>query len=137
MSAIFQFEHLAFYLIELCLVEYEALDYKPSMLCASAIYVARCTMQINPPWTSLLAKHARYEESQIRFVFYGLSYWKFWSKDLFNINSIIGLCRKCAEMIVKFHRAAKKSVLKVSYVKYAKLDYCRVATMKPLDRLPV
>ncbi|KAL0443123.1 UNVERIFIED_CONTAM: putative cyclin-B3-1 [Sesamum latifolium] len=61
-----KFEHLAFYLIELCLVEHEALNYKPSMLCASAIYVARCTMHMTPPWTPLLAKHARYGESQIR-----------------------------------------------------------------------
>lgn len=64
----YQFERLAFYLIELCLVEHEALNYKPSMLCASAIYIARCTMQLTPRWTPLLAKHSRYEESQIRFV---------------------------------------------------------------------
>ncbi|KAL0363061.1 UNVERIFIED_CONTAM: 2-dehydro-3-deoxyphosphooctonate aldolase [Sesamum calycinum] len=104
-----KFEHLAFYLIELCLVEYEALNYKPSMLCASAIYVARCTMHMTPPWTPLLAKHARYEESQIR---------------------------SCAEMILKFHRAAKTTLLKVTFEKYMKLDYSRVATIKPLDRLP-
>ncbi|KAI3456658.1 hypothetical protein Pfo_013321 [Paulownia fortunei] len=104
-----KFEHLAFYLIELCLVEYEALNYKPSMLCASAIYVARCTMQMTPPWTPLLAKHARYEESQIR---------------------------GCAEMILKFQKAAKTTLLKVTYEKYTKLDHCRVATIKPLDRLP-
>ncbi|KAL3643122.1 hypothetical protein CASFOL_013937 [Castilleja foliolosa] len=103
------FEHLAFYLIELCLVEYEALNYKPSMLCASAIYLARCTMRMTLPWTPLLAKHARYEESQIR---------------------------GCANMILKFHKAAKTSLLKVSYEKYSKVDYSRVATIKPLDRLP-
>lgn len=62
-----QLEHLAFYLIELCLVEYEALKYKPSLLCASAIYLARCTLQRAPAWTPLLHKHARYEESQIRY----------------------------------------------------------------------
>ncbi|KAH9646250.1 2-dehydro-3-deoxyphosphooctonate aldolase 1 [Citrus sinensis] len=39
-------EHLAFYLIELSLVQYEALKFKPSLLCASAIYVARCTLQM-------------------------------------------------------------------------------------------
>ncbi|THG10438.1 hypothetical protein TEA_003236 [Camellia sinensis var. sinensis] len=36
-----ELEHLAFYLIEQCLVEYEALKFKSSLLCASAIYVAR------------------------------------------------------------------------------------------------
>lgn len=68
---LFQLEHLAFYLIELCLVEYEALNYKPSMLCASAIYLARCTMKMTPTWTPLLEKHTRYEEPQLRFTFFG------------------------------------------------------------------
>lgn len=63
-----QFEHLAFYLIELSLVEYEAVDFKPSLLCASAIYLARCTLQMTPAWTPLLGKHAQYEESQMRYL---------------------------------------------------------------------
>ncbi|KAL1556028.1 putative cyclin-B3-1 isoform X4 [Salvia divinorum] len=105
-----KFERFAFYLIELCLVEYEALNYKPSMLCASAIYVSRCTMQLTPRWTPLLAAHTRYQESQIR---------------------------GCSEMILKFHRAAKTSVLRVTYEKYANLDRSKVAaSIKPLDRLP-
>ncbi|KAL6567615.1 hypothetical protein OROGR_001283 [Orobanche gracilis] len=104
-----KFEHLAFYLIELCLVEHEALNYKASLLCASAIYVARCTMHMAQPWTPLLAKHARYEEYQIR---------------------------DCAKMILKFQKAAKTSLLKVTYEKYMKLDYSRVATIKPVDKLP-
>ncbi|BBN67292.1 cyclin b3 [Prunus dulcis] len=54
-------EHLAFYLIELCLVEYEASRFKPSLLCAAALYVARCTLQITAAWTPLLCKHARYD----------------------------------------------------------------------------
>lgn len=64
-----QLEHMAFFLVDLCLVEYEALAFKPSLLCASALYVARCTLQITPPWTPLLHKHARYDVSQIRHLF--------------------------------------------------------------------
>ncbi|KAI9112805.1 hypothetical protein K1719_016122 [Acacia pycnantha] len=45
-------EHLAFFLIELCLVEYEALACKSSLLCASAIYVARC----NPTMVSVASE---------------------------------------------------------------------------------
>ncbi|KAI8010732.1 putative cyclin-B3-1 [Camellia lanceoleosa] len=102
-------EHLAFYLIELCLVEYEALKFKSSLLCASAIYVARCTLQKTPGWTPLLANHARYEESQIR---------------------------DCAEMVLKLHKAAKTARLNVTFEKYTRLDYSGVATIKPLNRLP-
>ncbi|XWS10563.1 hypothetical protein CRYUN_Cryun38cG0006400 [Craigia yunnanensis] len=98
-------EHLAFYLIELCLVEYEALKFKPSLLCASAIYVARCTLQMIPSWTPLLCKHARYDV-------------------------------ECAEMILRFQRAARSGQLKVTYEKYMSDDLSGVAAIKPLDRLP-
>ncbi|CAL5335367.1 unnamed protein product [Camellia sinensis] len=94
---------------EQCLVEYEALKFKSSLLCASAIYVARCTLQKTPGWTPLLANHARYEESQIR---------------------------DCAEMVLKLHKAAKTARLNVTFEKYTRLDYSGVATIKPLNRLP-
>uniref|UniRef100_A0A803N5J4 B-like cyclin n=1 Tax=Chenopodium quinoa TaxID=63459 RepID=A0A803N5J4_CHEQI len=59
-------ERLSFYLIELCLVEYETLRFRPSLLCAAAVYVARCTLYEIPGWTSLLGKHTHHEEHQIR-----------------------------------------------------------------------
>ncbi|KAI3769003.1 hypothetical protein L6452_00099 [Arctium lappa] len=104
-----KFENLAYFLIELCLVEYDALHFKPSLLCASAIYVARCTLHLTPAWTPLLCKHSHYEEFHIR---------------------------DCAEMILRFHQAARTSMLKVTYEKYMGADNCRVATIRPLDRLP-
>ncbi|KAM3302743.1 putative cyclin-B3-1 isoform X1 [Capsicum chacoense] len=104
-----KFEHLAFYLIELCLVEYEALNYKPSMLCASAIYVARRTMQMAPAWTPLLEMHARYQESQLR---------------------------HCAAMILRFHKAAPTALLKVTHEKYMCSSNSKVASIRPLESLP-
>ncbi|KAE9592814.1 putative cyclin [Lupinus albus] len=103
-------EHMAFFLIDLCLVEYEALAFKPSLLCASALYVARCTMQITPPWTPLLHKHARYGVSQIR---------------------------DCAEMIMKFHKAAGLGKLAVTHEKYSRPELSGVAAVKPLAKLPL
>ncbi|KAM5586865.1 putative cyclin-B3-1 [Rosa sericea] len=103
-------EHLAFYLIELCLVEYEPIMVKPSLLCAAAICVARCTLHITPAWTPLLCKHARYEVSQIR---------------------------DCAEMILRFQKAAGVGKLKVTYEKYMRSDLSRVAAIEPLERLPL
>ncbi|KAL0009463.1 hypothetical protein SO802_010965 [Lithocarpus litseifolius] len=103
-------EHLAFYLIELCLVEHESLKFKPSLLCASALYVARCTLHMTPAWTPLLCKHARYEESQLR---------------------------DCAQMIIRSHKAAGKGQLRVSYEKYMRPDLSGAAAIKPLDRLPL
>ncbi|KAF9674479.1 hypothetical protein SADUNF_Sadunf10G0131500 [Salix dunnii] len=103
-------EHLAFYLIELCLVEYKALKFKPSMLCASAIYVARSTLQISPAWTPLLTRHAHYQVSQIR---------------------------DCAEMILRIQKAARTSQLRVTYEKYMRPDLSGVAAIKPLNELPL
>ncbi|KAI5332553.1 hypothetical protein L3X38_022682 [Prunus dulcis] len=103
-------EHLAFYLIELCLVEYEASRFKPSLLCAAALYVARCTLQITPAWTPLLCKHARYDVSQIR---------------------------DSAEMILKVQKVARVGRLKVTYEKYMRPDLSGVAAIKPLERLPL
>ncbi|GMI94622.1 cyclin b3;1 [Hibiscus trionum] len=104
-----KFEHLAFYLIELCLVEYEALKFKPSLLCASALYLARCTLQLSPPWTLLLCRHTRYDVSEIR---------------------------HCAEMILRFQRAADSGQLKVTFEKYTSKDRSGVAAITPLDGLP-
>ncbi|KAG6758098.1 hypothetical protein POTOM_038434 [Populus tomentosa] len=103
-------EHLAFYLIELCLIEYKALKFKPSMLCASAIYVARCTLQVSPAWTPLLTRHTHYQVSQIR---------------------------DCAEMILRFQKAARTSQLRVTYEKYMRPDLSGVAAIKPLNELPL
>ncbi|XP_071730302.1 uncharacterized protein [Rutidosis leptorrhynchoides] len=103
------FENLAFYLIELCLVEYDALHFKPSLLCASAIYVARCTLNLTPAWTPLLCKHSHYREFQIR---------------------------DCADMILRFHKAAKTAPLRVTYDKFMSRDKCEVASIKPLNKLP-
>ncbi|XP_057949034.1 putative cyclin-B3-1 isoform X2 [Malania oleifera] len=103
-----KFEHLAFYLVELSLMEYEALKFKPSLLCASAIYVARCTLQMTPAWTPLLGRHARYDESQIR---------------------------NCAKMILRFHKVARAGLLKVIYEKYLRPELSGVAGIKPLDSL--
>ncbi|XP_038887576.1 putative cyclin-B3-1 [Benincasa hispida] len=105
-----QLEHLSFYLIELALVEYEALSFRPSLLCASALYVARSTLRISPSWTTLLNKHTRYDASQIR---------------------------ECAEMILKFHQSAQLGQLKVTYEKYMKPNFNGVAAVKPLDKLPL
>ncbi|GAV84561.1 Cyclin_N domain-containing protein/Cyclin_C domain-containing protein, partial [Cephalotus follicularis] len=101
-------EHLAFYLIVLCLVEYEALKFESSMLCASALYIARCTMQITSAWT-LLHGHARYDVPQFR---------------------------DCAVMILRFQKIARSGQLKVTYEKYMGPALSGVAAIKPLDRLP-
>ncbi|XP_061985419.1 putative cyclin-B3-1 isoform X3 [Populus nigra] len=128
-------EHLAFYLIELCLVEHKALKFKPSMLCASAIYVARSTLQMAPAWTPLLARHAHYQVSQIRYYLLRLIS----ISGYFSTKLIIKLdyYRDCAEMILRFQKAARTSQLRVTYEKYMRPDLSGVAAIKTLSELPL
>ncbi|KAG9447590.1 hypothetical protein H6P81_013718 [Aristolochia fimbriata] len=103
-------KHLAFYLIELCLVQSEALKFKASLLCASAIYVARCNLQLTPRWTGLLVQHTHYEESHLK---------------------------ACAGMILGFQRIARKDQLRVIYEKYLVPERDGVAKIKPIAALPI
>ncbi|CAN6453783.1 unnamed protein product [Victoria cruziana] len=104
-----ELEHFSFYLVELCQIAYEALEFKASLLCASAIYLARCTLEISPAWTTLLEKHTHYEEMDLR---------------------------PCAEMILKFQKCASAGELTVSYEKYLSSKCSGVAGIKPINRLP-
>ncbi|CAN7099049.1 unnamed protein product [Brassica rapa subsp. narinosa] len=58
-------EVLSFFIIELCLVEYEMLEYTPSKLAASAIYTARCTLDGFEEWSKTCEFHTGYKEEQL------------------------------------------------------------------------
>ncbi|PIN17229.1 Cyclin B [Handroanthus impetiginosus] len=58
-------ELLSFFLIELCLVEYEMLKYPPSMLAAAAIYTAQSTIYGVGQWSKTCEWHTGYSEDQL------------------------------------------------------------------------
>ncbi|KAF2589319.1 hypothetical protein F2Q70_00040266 [Brassica cretica] len=58
-------EVLSFFIIELCLVEYEMLEYTPSKLAASAIYTARCTLIGFEEWSKTCEFHTGYKEEEL------------------------------------------------------------------------
>lgn len=60
-----QMELLSFYLIELCLVEYEMLKFNPSLLSAAAIYTAQCTLNGFKHWNKTSEWHTGYTEDQL------------------------------------------------------------------------
>ncbi|KAK4747545.1 hypothetical protein SAY87_014131 [Trapa incisa] len=131
-------EHLSFYLIELCLVEYKALEFKSSLLCASAIYLARLTLQISPTWTPLLVKHARYEVPDMRqpaFLSSDTSF-VYYSPLMAITDRGFTYSRDCAEMILGFHKSAGKGQLKVTHEKYAGSNLSSAAMILPLETLP-
>ncbi|KAJ0265381.1 Cyclin-B2-2 [Hirschfeldia incana] len=58
-------EMLASFLIELALVEYEMLRFQPSLLAATAVYTAQCTIGGFRHWSSTCEFHSHYSEDQL------------------------------------------------------------------------
>ncbi|RZC71093.1 hypothetical protein C5167_034257 [Papaver somniferum] len=60
-----EMENMAFFLTELGLLHYGMLKFCPSMLAASAVYAARCTLNKTPNWDETLNFHTGYSEPQL------------------------------------------------------------------------
>ncbi|MED6133791.1 G2/mitotic-specific cyclin-1 [Stylosanthes scabra] len=58
-------ELLAFFLIELSLVEYEMLKFSPSLLAAAAVYTAQCTIFGFKQWSRTCEWHTNYTQEQL------------------------------------------------------------------------
>ncbi|CAN6465871.1 unnamed protein product [Victoria cruziana] len=86
-----ELEMVAFYLIELCLVEYQMLKFPPSMLSAAAVHAAKSLLRQLPLWNKTLAFHSTYTEERIQ---------------------------ECAKLMEEFHRNANVGKLTAVYRKY-------------------
>lgn len=62
-----QMNMLAFYFVELCIVDYAMLGFPPSMLAASAVFLARNTLKSGEDarWNATLRWHSGYKEAQL------------------------------------------------------------------------
>ncbi|VFQ88209.1 unnamed protein product [Cuscuta campestris] len=58
-------ELLSFFLVELCLVEYEMLRFPPSFLAAAAVYSAQCTLYGVAQWSKTCEWHTGYTEDEL------------------------------------------------------------------------
>ncbi|KAJ4879562.1 Cyclin-B2-3 [Raphanus sativus] len=97
-------EVLSFFIIELCLVEYEMLEYTPSMLAASAIYTARCTLNGFEEWSKTCEFHTGYTEEELL---------------------------ACARKMVGFHRKAGTGKLTGVHRKYNTSKFSYAARTEP------
>lgn len=60
--------NMTFFYAELGLVNYTTIvQYSPSMLSASAVYAARCTLKRSPLWTETLKHHTGYSEDELMY----------------------------------------------------------------------
>ncbi|KAM0869497.1 hypothetical protein ACQ4PT_040637 [Festuca glaucescens] len=56
---------VSFFMLELCLVEYQMLKYRPSLLAAAAVYTAQRAISRCWQWTKVCEMHSRYTRDQL------------------------------------------------------------------------
>ncbi|XP_027069818.1 G2/mitotic-specific cyclin S13-7 [Coffea arabica] len=101
-------ENMVYFLAELALMNYATIIYCPSMIAASAVYAARCTLNKSPLWDETLKFHTGFSETQIL---------------------------DCAKLLVSYHSVAAEHRLKVIYRKYSNTERGAVALLPPAKSL--
>ncbi|KAI3465444.1 hypothetical protein Pfo_022107 [Paulownia fortunei] len=97
-------ELLSFFIIELCLVEYEMLRFPPSLLAAAAIFTAQCTLSGCKQWSKTSERHTNYSQDQLL---------------------------ECAKLMVTFHQKAGTGKLTGAHKKYSTSKYGYAAKAEP------
>lgn len=97
-------EHLAFFLMELCLVEYEMLKFPPSLLAAATVYTAHCALYGFSQWNQTCEFHSTYSEDNLL---------------------------ECSRLIVGYHERARTGKLTAVYRKYNTSKFGFAATCEP------
>ncbi|KAJ9180954.1 hypothetical protein P3X46_009135 [Hevea brasiliensis] len=87
-----EMENMVYFLTELGIMHYDTIMFCPSMVAASAVYAARCTLSKCPVWTETLKLHTGFSESQL--------------KD-------------CAGLLVYLHSKAAENKLQTVHKKYS------------------
>lgn len=97
-------ELLSFFMIELCLVEYEMLKFPPSLLAAAAIFTAQCTISGSKQWTKTSEWHSSYSEE---------------------------LLLECSSLMATFHQKAGTGKLTGVHRKYSTSKFGYAARSEP------
>ncbi|XP_059459811.1 G2/mitotic-specific cyclin-2-like isoform X2 [Corylus avellana] len=101
-------ELLSFFLIEMCLVEYEMVKFSPSLLAAAAIFTAKCTLGGFKQWSKTCEWYTSYSEEQLL---------------------------ECARMMVDFHQKSGTGKLTGVHRKYNTSKYGYAAKTDPANFL--
>ncbi|XP_062165557.1 G2/mitotic-specific cyclin-2-like [Alnus glutinosa] len=101
-------ELLSFFLIEMCLVEYEMVKFPPSLLAAAAIFTAECTLGGFKQWSKTCEWYTNYSEEQLL---------------------------ECSRMMVHFHQKSGTGKLTGVHRKYNTSKYGYAAKTDPANFL--
>ncbi|WOG97713.1 hypothetical protein DCAR_0417054 [Daucus carota subsp. sativus] len=99
-----EMERLAFYMIDLCLVEYQMLKFPPSMLAAAAVFTAQCTLGKAAEWSTLSEQLTDYKNHELK---------------------------ECSQLMVGFHRRAAAGKVTAVFRKYNSYKYGYAASAEP------
>ncbi|KAL6522338.1 hypothetical protein OROHE_016891 [Orobanche hederae] len=100
-----EMENMTFFFAELGLTNYSTIiNYSPSMLAASAVYAARCTLSRSPLWTETLEHHTGCSEDQLM---------------------------ECVKLLVSYHSSIAENKLKAVSRKYSNPERGAVALFPP------
>ncbi|XP_024974836.1 G2/mitotic-specific cyclin-2 [Cynara cardunculus var. scolymus] len=97
-------EQMSFFLMELCLVEYEMIKFAPSFLAAASVYTAQCSLYGLKQWSKTCEWHTNYSENQLL---------------------------ECSKMIVGYHQKAATGRLTGVYRKYNTSKFGHAAKCEP------
>ncbi|KAI3665276.1 hypothetical protein L6452_43900 [Arctium lappa] len=97
-------EKMSFFLMELCLVEYEMIKFSPSFLAAASVYTAQCSLYGLKQWSKTCEWHTDYSEDQLL---------------------------ECSKMIVGYHQKAATGRLTGVYRKYNTSKFGYAAKCEP------
>ncbi|KAK9271440.1 hypothetical protein L1049_027031 [Liquidambar formosana] len=97
-------ELMSFFMIELCLVEYEMLKFPPSLLAAAAIFAAQCTLSGSMQWSKTSEWHTSYSKEQLL---------------------------ECSRLMVTFHQKAGAGKLTGVHRKYSTSKFGYAAKSEP------
>ncbi|KAM3743645.1 hypothetical protein ACB098_07G162600 [Castanea mollissima] len=97
-------ELLSFFIIELCLVEYEMLKFPPSLLAAAAVYTAQCSLYCFKQWSRTIEWYTNYSEDQLL---------------------------ECSKLMVTCHQKAGTGKLTGAYSKYSTWKFGYAAKAEP------
>uniref|UniRef100_A0A0D3BAR2 Cyclin N-terminal domain-containing protein n=1 Tax=Brassica oleracea var. oleracea TaxID=109376 RepID=A0A0D3BAR2_BRAOL len=98
-------ENMVHFFAELGLIDYDALNFSPSLLAASAVFTARCFLNETPAWTDTLKFHTGYSGHHLM---------------------------ECSEVLVITHsRVGEEGKLRAVFNKYSELERCVVALLSP------
>ncbi|KAL2320618.1 hypothetical protein Fmac_029587 [Flemingia macrophylla] len=103
-----ELENMAHFLSELGMIHYANFMYCPSMIAASAVFAARCTLNKAPLWSQTLKLHTGYSQEQLM---------------------------DCARLLVSFHSTLGNGKLKSVYRKYSDPQKGSVAVFQPAKYL--